>query len=82
MICLPPPHDVTWEEVANSCISNFQLREDLIMHGEMFLQQFVPNCALLTPFFTFIESGLYIPLWTLRDQPLRNCFATGESKDF
>ena len=76
-MCLPPPRGVAWEEVANRCVSNFLLREGLIMHGEMSLQHLILNCA--HTFFN-IRPVRTIPLWKLRDQPLRNCSATGESK--
>ena len=60
MMCLLPPRGVAREEVGNICVSNFLLREGLIMHGEMSLEQLIPSCALLAPFLTSIQSGLSI----------------------
>ena len=74
MMCLLPPRGVAREEVVNSFVSNFLLREGIIMHGEMSLAQLIPNCALLAPILTSLQSGLY--LWELRGQPFRK-FSAG-----
>ena len=44
MMCLLFPRGITREEVVNICVSNFLLREGLIVHG---LEQLIPYRACL-----------------------------------
>ena len=84
MMCLLPPRGVAREEVANSCVFNFLLREGLIMYSEMCLEQLISYCALLAPFLSSIQSGLYLceSLEAIHRETTPLAVATGESKCF